>query len=43
VRTPEQLRDAIAKHADGSIVTLRVYNAPSRSRRVERVRLGAAR
>jgi S1-C subfamily serine protease len=41
VRTPPELRDAIRARKPGDIVTLRVYNVPSNTRRVERVRLGA--
>jgi serine protease Do len=40
VQSPEQLRDAIAKVKSGDIVTVRVYNVPSKSRRIERVRIG---
>jgi serine protease Do len=43
VRTADELKAALAKQADGAVVTLRVYNAASKTRRVERVRLGAAR
>lgn len=40
VQTPEQLRAALDKMKAGSIVTLRVYNVPAKSKRIERVRLG---
>ena len=39
--TPEQLRAALAKVKDGEIVTLRVYNAQAKSKRIERMRLGS--
>ena len=41
MQTPEQLRAALAKAKSGDIVTLRVYNVPAKSRRIERVRVGA--
>jgi Do/DeqQ family serine protease len=40
VRTPEALRDAARSVGRGTVVTLRVYNAPSQTWRIERVRLG---
>jgi serine protease Do len=40
VETPEQLRAALAKAKSGDIVTLRVYNVPAKSKRVERMRIG---
>ncbi|HKG95800.1 MAG TPA: trypsin-like peptidase domain-containing protein [Gemmatimonadaceae bacterium] len=40
VRTLADLRAAIGRVGKGGVVTLRVYNALSKSRRVERVRLG---
>jgi S1-C subfamily serine protease len=40
VRTVDELRNALRDRKPGEIVTLRVYNAPSKVRRVERVRLG---
>jgi serine protease Do len=40
VRTPDELRAALSKAKPGEIVTLNVYNAPSKTRRIERVRLG---
>jgi Do/DeqQ family serine protease len=43
VRTPEELRSVLAKSKAGDIVTLRVYNAPSKTRRIERVRLASVR
>ena len=42
VTTPESLRTALRSAKPGDIVTLRVYNVPQKSRRVERVRLGSA-
>jgi serine protease Do len=42
VRTPGELRDALSAQHNGDVVTLSVYNAPSKTRRIERVRLGAA-
>jgi serine protease Do len=42
VRTPPELRDALRAHKPGDIVTLRVYNVPFKTRRIERVRLGEA-
>jgi len=39
VQTPEQLRAALDE-AKGGIVTLRVYNVPAKTKRIERVRLG---
>jgi serine protease Do len=41
VHSPEELRAAIGRAKAGDIVSLRVYNAPSKARRIERVRLGA--
>jgi serine protease Do len=41
VHSPEELRSALGRAKAGDIVSLRVYNAPSKSRRIERVRLGA--
>jgi len=43
VPTVEALRSALRDRKPGEIVTLRVYNAPSKVRRVERVRLGGDR
>jgi serine protease Do len=40
VETPEQLRAALAKAKSGDVVTLRVYNVPAKSKRVERMRIG---
>ena len=40
VQTPEQLRAALDKAKPGSIVTLRVYNVPAKTKRIERLRLG---
>jgi serine protease Do len=42
VETPEQLRAALSKVKNGEIVTLRVYNAQAKSKRIERMRLGAS-
>jgi serine protease Do len=42
VESAEQLRAALSVVKAGDIVSLRVYNAPSKSRRVERVRIGTA-
>jgi serine protease Do len=39
VRTPADLKKAIAAQKPGSIVSLRVYNAPTQTRRVERIKL----
>ncbi|MFL5604860.1 MAG: PDZ domain-containing protein [Gemmatimonadaceae bacterium] len=41
VRSPEELRAAIGRAKSGDVVTLRVYNVPSRTRRIEHVRIGA--
>ena len=41
VRTAEELRNTLRDRKAGEIVTLRVYNVPSKVRRVERLRLGA--
>jgi serine protease Do len=40
VRSPADLRKAISAQKPGSIVSLRVYNARSQTRRVERIKLG---
>jgi serine protease Do len=40
VRTPDELRAAIARARTGDIVTLRLYNVPTKARRIERVRIG---
>jgi serine protease Do len=40
VRTPADLKKAIAAQKPGSIVSLRVFNAPTQTRRVERIKLG---
>src|SRR5262249_10250941 len=40
VTTPDQLRSALEKAKAGSIVTLRVYNVPAKTKRIERLRLG---
>jgi serine protease Do len=39
VETAEQLRAALGKAKSGEIVTLRVYNVPAKSKRIERVRV----
>ena len=39
VRTPADLRTALSAQKPGSIVSLRVYNAPTQTRRVERIKL----
>ena len=41
VRTPEELRAALGRAKAGEVVSLRVYNVPSKTRRIERVRLTA--
>jgi serine protease Do len=41
VRTPEELRAALGHAKAGEVVSLRVYNVPSKTRRIERVRLTA--
>jgi serine protease Do len=43
VRTPEELRAALRQAKAGDGVSLRVYNVPGKSKRVERVRLGAGK
>ena len=40
IRTPAELRAALSSQKPGSIVSLRVYNAPTQTRRVERIKLG---
>jgi serine protease Do len=40
VRSPADLKKAIAAQKPGTIVSLRVYNAPTQTRRVERIKLG---
>ena len=42
VQTPEQLRAALAGTKAGEIVSLSVYNTQAKTRRIERVRVGAA-
>jgi serine protease Do len=42
VTTPESLRAALGSAKAGDIVTLRIYNAQAKNRRIERVRLGAS-
>jgi hypothetical protein len=43
VRSPEELRAALGQVKAGEIVTLRVYNVPAKAKRIERVRVGAAK
>ena len=40
VESPEQLRTALGKAKNGDIVTLRVYNARAKTKRIERMRIG---
>jgi serine protease Do len=40
VQTPDQLRAALGHVKTGDIVSMRIYNVPSKSRRIERVRVG---
>jgi serine protease Do len=42
VASPRALRSALAGSKPGDIVTLRIYNAQSKSYRIERVKLGSA-
>lgn len=42
VTTVEQLRTALSHVKAGDVVSLRVYNAAAKNRRIERMRLGAA-
>ena len=42
VSSPQELRHALAGSKPGDIVTLRIYNAQSKSYRIERVKLGSA-
>ncbi|NUO93783.1 MAG: Do family serine endopeptidase [Gemmatimonadaceae bacterium] len=43
VRTPDELRAALRQARAGDVVSLRVYNVPAKTKRVERVRLGSGR
>jgi Do/DeqQ family serine protease len=43
VRTPDELRAALGHVKAGEIVSLRVYNVPAKSRRIERVRIGTGK
>jgi Do/DeqQ family serine protease len=43
VRTPDELRAALGRVKAGEVVSLRVYNVPSKSRRIERVRVGTGK
>ncbi len=40
IRSPTDLRTALSAQKSRSIVSLRVYNAPTQTRRVERIKLG---
>ena len=40
IRSPADLKSALSAQKPGSIVSLRVYNAPTHTRRVERIKLG---
>jgi len=40
VRSPAELQAALGRYRAGDIVTLGVYNAPAKTRRIERVRIG---
>jgi serine protease Do len=40
IHSPADLRNALSRQKPGSIVSLRVYNARTQSRRVERIKLG---
>jgi serine protease Do len=42
IGSPGELRHALAASKPGDIVTLRIYNAQSKSYRIERVKLGSA-
>ena len=42
VETPEQLRAVLQGVKTGDIVSLNVYNAQVKARRIERVRVGAS-
>jgi serine protease Do len=42
VSSPAELRAAVGRAKAGDVVTLRVYNVPSKTRRIERVRVGAS-
>jgi S1-C subfamily serine protease len=42
VTTPDALKAALRSAKPGDIVSLRIYNMPAKSRRIERVRLMAA-
>jgi S1-C subfamily serine protease len=42
VRTPQELRAAMAGFKPGEVVTLRVYNPAAKSYRIERLKLGEA-
>jgi len=42
VATPEALRAALRAAKPGDILSLRIYNAQAKSRRIERVRVGSA-
>ena len=40
VHSPEDLRNALSKSKAGDIVSLTIYNAPLKAKRIERIRLG---
>jgi len=40
VQTPDQLRAALSHAKAGEVVTVRVYNAASKTKRIERIRIG---
>jgi S1-C subfamily serine protease len=42
VTSPEGLRAALGSAKAGDIVSLRIYNAQAKNRRIERVRLGSS-
>jgi PDZ domain-containing secreted protein len=42
VTTPEQLKSVLQSVKTGDIVSLNVYNAQAKARRIERVRVGAS-
>jgi serine protease Do len=42
VTTPDALRNALRSAKAGDIVTLRIYNAQAKNRRIERVRVGSS-
>jgi S1-C subfamily serine protease len=42
VTTPDALKAALQSAKPGDIVSLRIYNMPAKSRRIERIRLTAS-